>query len=317
MYRLDTPKGSSRSTPKTSPGQTPSSSATESSSLETELLEDNDISPIPDYANALPWPGTFELFPEAALEPPRLATSWNDFAEYDNAFHHSLLTTGKHIPDPQATIFAFELGSGFREINHLPGILEHAQRRAVGATVALDQYQRESLGAPLLEEIVEEAEQSHTAFQVAGLVASIATTSEGLIAECCRLAGLIYCELVLFPSSSDNVMILRLASELQTALEIADFWVSEEESTGPVSNMFLWAVTMGAMGDVGASSRAWFIRKLSRMMSSNQKLCDWQIWRSLRCPNICGGDRFVTDLVESSGKKPACSLGRRSSQSHP
>jgi hypothetical protein len=153
----------------------------------------------------------------------------------------------------------------------------------VGATVALDQYQRESIGAPLLEDIVEEAEQSHMALQKSETASFAATTSEGLLVDCCRLAGLIYCELVLFPSFSEGDMILRLVSDLQTALETADFWFSEEQNITSVSDMLLWATALGAMAATTATMRTWFVRRLTSQLCADERLWEWQVFRSLMC----------------------------------
>ncbi|KAJ9616820.1 hypothetical protein H2200_000539 [Cladophialophora chaetospira] len=284
VYKLNTSRSratSSNSTPKTTPIQTPSPFSTESPIPDIELRTGDDAESAFDYANALPWPDSLHSFLETALDPPQIASNSDAFAGHENTSYQSLLTLGKHIPDSQASMLAFEMGSGFRAIHALPAFLRQAQRRAVGATVALDQYQRGSPGAPFLEDIVGEAEQSYMAFRAAETASSLNITSDGLVADCCRLAGLIYCELVLFPSLSEDDTLPELVSELQTALETAGFWLSEEENTVPVSYMLIWATMMGAMIHTGTRNNGWFISRLSGVIAADESLRDWQVMRSL------------------------------------
>ncbi|ETI23931.1 hypothetical protein G647_05738 [Cladophialophora carrionii CBS 160.54] len=255
VYRVDMPKqATSKPTPKTSPSATPSPS-NESSSFELDLHASKDTGTFFEYTNALPWHESLDSFLDAALGSAQSATTSDLFAEEDNGTYHSLLTSGRHIPDVQASLLAFELGSGFRGITALPPLLKQGQRRAVSATVALDQYQRESLGAPLLEDIVEEAEHSHMAFQTIEIASPAATTSETLLVDCCRLASLVYCKLVLFPSFSAGDIMFRLVGDLQIALETADFWFSGDERITSGSNMLLWATALGAMAATTTTGR--------------------------------------------------------------
>ncbi|EXJ62206.1 hypothetical protein A1O7_02639 [Cladophialophora yegresii CBS 114405] len=281
VYRVDMPKqATSKSTPKTSPSATRSPS-TEPSSSEIDLHASSGLGSRFDYTNALPWPKSLDSFLDAALGSAQSATASSLVVEDDSGTYHSLLTSGRHIPDVQASLLAFVLGSGFGGLTALPPLLKQAQRRAVSVTVALDQYQRESIGAPLLEDIVGEAEHSYMAFQTIEIAFPAATTGEILVVDCCRLAGLVYCELVLFPSLSEGDIMFRLVSDLQVALETAYFWLSGEERLTSVSNMLLWATALGAMAATTATARRWFVRRLSVRLCADERLCVWQVFRSL------------------------------------
>jgi hypothetical protein len=276
VYRLDKLKRESpMSTPTASPSSTTSPYPIDSSSSEVDLQSNIDTDLILDYANDLPWTGPFEPFADSPLDFAGFGIGPDDIFQDEGVPYHSLLTLGKHIPDAQASLLAFDLGSGFQHIGLLPSLLKQAQRRAVCATVALDQYQRESVGAPLLEDIVDEAELSQAAFQAIGRVTATTATTQSLLADCCRLAGLIYCELVLFPSLSQSGAMARLASELWTTLETLEFWLPGEDRIVPVSHALLWVTVLGAMAESTTRSRDWFIRRLSILLSFDPRLCDW------------------------------------------
>jgi hypothetical protein len=127
----------------------------------------------------------------------------------------------------------------------------------------------------LLEHILEEAGQASKLHQMVEIEQTMSTTSEGLLADCCRLAGLIYCELVLFPSLYDIKLLSRLTEDLRTALETLDFWSSGTDETQSGSDVLIWATMLGAMAESSKPRRTWFVRKLSVGLSSDQRLWNW------------------------------------------
>lgn len=282
VYRLQAPKTlTAKSTPTTPASPLPSPSSKESPSSDSVSNLETELSDSLDYQDALPWSASSGPFLENLLNPAQSDTRSNGVWDDEALTYDTLLTSRKHFPDTQASVFAFELGSGLREFYFLPPLLREAQRRAVCATVALDQFQRESAGAPLLEDIAEEAEQSQRAFQQVDIASSKSSTTEGLVAACCRLAGLIYCEIVLFPSLSQDEIASKLTGDLRNVLEAVDFWTSEDEVDSSVTNMLLWVTVMGAMMAMSETNSSWFTKRLSKMLNLDQKVRDWEGVRSV------------------------------------
>ena len=150
--------------------------------------------------------------------------------EHKPALQKILYQSDQREKTQQTSASAFELGSGFRALDHPPAQLQEAQSRVVREIVALDQYQSGAYGSPLLEDIVEEARQAHRASYDAEVLSSRSTTCGGLFVKCCRLVGLIYGELVLFPSLLEVGAVPRLIRELHSVLDIVEVWVSEKRT---------------------------------------------------------------------------------------
>ena len=283
VHRLDTSSNRTpQSTPKASPSPASSPSPIDPSMSAIDWLTNLDTTLLLDYANA--WPGTGH--PGTLLETSLGLTNFpidpDGVVEEDCGSFPSLLTMGKHIPDTQASLLASEMGSGFRDLGALPRLLRQAHKRAVGATVALDQYERKSFGAALLEDIVEEAELCQRGFQAVG---NMCATSTGwsLLIDCCRLTGLIYCELVLFPSLKDEDFLSGLISELAMTMETFDFWHLEDDMVAAVSDMLLWATVLGAVAEDTLTGSRWFVRRLATLLFGNPRLWDWSFVRTFLC----------------------------------
>jgi len=150
VYRLDmTKRITPNSTEKASPAPAYSPPSTVSSSSEIDVQASDGMGPVAEHVNALPWPGPLESFLDTAFGPAYLAMGSDAVLQDDSTSYHSLLSSGKHLPDVLASLLAFELGSGFRGVDCLPIVLKHAQRRAVGATVALDRELPQTLSRHL------------------------------------------------------------------------------------------------------------------------------------------------------------------------
>jgi hypothetical protein len=209
----------------------------------------------------------------------------------------SLVAAGKHMPDVPATALAFELGSGFQHLKFLPPYILEALKTSIAATVALDQVARGAIGAPLLEDIVEAAQSSQGVLQNIAGSSMTAKSIEELLIECCCWAALIYGELILCPSSQENHLLLGLLHELQSNLEIIDFWLSGEENLGLWFGLLLWATSLGAIAAGTISSgENWFVQRLASSLYCCPELQDWReflgvvtkfLWWKPFCNSIC------------------------------
>ncbi|KAJ9614160.1 hypothetical protein H2200_002296 [Cladophialophora chaetospira] len=179
----------------------------------------------------------------------------------------SILNSGKHVPDAKALYFSKRLGSGFDEVDNVlvPSGVREAIQRAVDATVALDHYYRREEDRPLLADIVLAANEAQREFlelcddDVSGMAK--------LVHNCCRLAGLIYNDIVLFPLPSCTRVKSHLAGELEQLLERSEqknFPPNKDKGSiaSPLDDMFIWVLAMGGIAASFTVHRPFFVKQL-------------------------------------------------------
>jgi hypothetical protein len=196
----------------------------------------------------------------------------------------SLIASGKLAMDAAAQEFDSELGSGFRYLRSTAsgrGLLL-ALERICEVTVAVDQYQRGAEGAPDMVDIVPSRNAAqHNLLSLQSSIVS-ADTEDVLIVHACRVAALIYNDIVIFPQPAAQGVKIRQAINLREALEHH----FEQYSLERHAKVLVWATTLGAIGTSFTPGQHWFIQRLSWQTSelgvdnwtSLQQICAKFLW---------------------------------------
>lgn len=91
----------------------------------------------------------------------------------------------------------------------------------------------------------------------------------------CRVAGLIFSDMVLYPLPYSTGIKPRLATRLRQVLELPQlkpFWASE------FTDLLMWACVLGAIAASRMALRGWFLASLLRMPSVRQ--ADWKTFQA-------------------------------------
>src|ERR1700761_7335940 len=130
-----------------------------------------------------------------------------------------ILNGPRYHPDHQAFIMSRVMGSGFKQLDSIDVSLASVLRDAGDITVALDHYQECRPNAPHLSDLINAANETH--HRLLSIAANMPPypSSLDLLRNMCRLAGLIYSDLVLFPLPPTTGARPRLAGELRLAMD--------------------------------------------------------------------------------------------------
>lgn len=202
----------------------------------------------------------------------------------------SIVKSGRHCLDLQAHLFAQKLGGGFFLHDFIPSRLLAALDVALDATIALDQYHRVYHDLPLLSDIVLEANEAHRRLLEAKEIDIISSQLERRLANCCRLASLIYSDMVLYPMPANARVKPRLAEELRRELEDLDWSKLTIGKVDHFNDLLTWVLTFGCVAASFTCHREWFAENLSKAIT--HRLDTWQIFKSkmeifLWWPPVC------------------------------
>lgn len=188
----------------------------------------------------------------------------------------SLVESGKHTHDSISLELDARLGNGFKYLRVLPGgtslipILEAFCQ----ITVALDHYSRGGPTAPDMVDLVDarNSAQHRLLSQMPPSNVDM-TDGAGAIIQACRLAAMVFSDMVIFPIPPVQGVKPRLAGMLKQALEVcAASCLSDSHAY-----MLLWATTLGAISASFSPERTWYVEQLSQQTM----LLDIDQWSSM------------------------------------
>ena len=136
--------------------------------------------------------------------------------------------------------------------------------RAGEVTIALDQYQRSGDLPPRLQDVVIAANSvQHALCSLPPAQLSAESTADDSIYEICRLGGLIYSDMVLFPLPACTGVKPRLVAEMRDVLETASRVSLLDAET---LELVLWATFLATVAATFSQDREWFVFKVASLM---------------------------------------------------
>ena len=170
--------------------------------------------------------------------------------------HKSLLSSGQFQPDAKAKRFERRLGSQFfRSDIFSPshnGIIE----MMCEATVALDQHYRGTAPSPRMPALTKV--RNGIQHRLLSLPPTIQYLSnDDVLHDICRIALLIYSDMVLFPTPPHTRVRARYASSLILAVKMAEphLWIER-------AAFLAWAVTLGGIAAFDTTLRHFYVDQL-------------------------------------------------------
>ena len=183
----------------------------------------------------------------------------------------SLVASGKHKRDNIAIDLAERLGSGFRQLYPLCLIDEvwAVIEAMCEVTVAVDHYHRGGPSAPIMPDLV--VARNTTQHRLLSLpeYPLQPPSQANYMYEVCRIAALIYSNIVIFPLPPATGVHTNLVSRLKQLLTLAI-------PSCPVAHLhiILWAITLGGISTGSSSDRVWFLCRLAEV-STKLGLYQW------------------------------------------
>ena len=203
------------------------------------------------------------------LRKPQLPSHWPK---------ESLVWAERYTPDDAAVTMSSILGNGFRLLHsHLAGdTLCEVLAQMCQVTTALDQYTRGGQDVPDMVELT--ATRNSLQHQLLSLEL---TTMEGplnelAMAEICRISGLIFSDMVLFPLPATQKVKPFFATRLKSLLVTWDV----ECPSDAQQRMLAWATMLGCIASTFAAEHDWFLQQLG-MHLSKLVILDWPKLRQL------------------------------------
>ncbi|KIV89266.1 hypothetical protein PV10_08845 [Exophiala mesophila] len=177
----------------------------------------------------------------------------------------NLVDSGKHIHDSLSIELDARLGNGFKFLHAIPGgnLLIPILEAFCQVTVALDHYSRGGPTAPDMVDLVE-ARNSAQHQLLSQMPPPDVETSDGpgAIIQACRLATLVFSDMVIFPVPPMQGVKPRLASMLKKALE----GCAASRNGSSYAYMLLWATSLGAISASFTPDRPWYVEQLSQQV---------------------------------------------------
>jgi hypothetical protein len=181
----------------------------------------------------------------------------------------SILRGPRYYPDHYALLKSRVIGTGFASLDLIDVSLANTLRSAGEVTVALDHHQENRPNRPLLTDLVNAANQTHHELLSIGSGMPPYPTRTDYLREICRLAGLIYSDIVLFPLPPTTKVRPRLAGDLRSAVDRYEQLEGARtshnylaHSTGDQSLLLIWALMLGGLATLHTLEHGYFIGKL-------------------------------------------------------
>ncbi|OAL39648.1 hypothetical protein AYO20_01045 [Fonsecaea nubica] len=188
-----------------------------------------------------------------------------------------LVAKGKWTPDQHAEGLSKVLGSGLAVLAAIDIRVHRLYLEACNITIALDQYHRGAEGRPSLADLVDARNKTQHGFSSLTPAEETDTGAFEVLYEICRLAGLIFCEMVILPLPYNSGVKPRLSRQLRITLEtpsLRPFWKSTS-----YGELVMWVVFMGTIGATFTKSRAWYLQQLRGLVDDRQ--LDWDGFKRL------------------------------------
>ena len=203
------------------------------------------------------------------IKPPLLPAHWPD---------ESLVSSGKHTPDPIASAMGDLVGTGFEFLAKASGgedlylVLEHMCE----VTIALDHHTRRGAGSPEMVDLV--IARNSAQHQLLSLpLLEIGEEFDGaLMTHICRMATLIYSDMVLFPIPAIQKVKPALALRLKSLL--LDWNI--EFPCRLRLKLLTWATTLGCIASIFEPEHDWFLQQLNLHLTMS-RIQDWPSLRDL------------------------------------
>ena len=187
------------------------------------------------------------------------------------------LASGKFVPDAHAIEMAKIIGPSLTVLADLNNKLYELYLEACHVTVALDQYNRGTRGRPNLQDLLAARNRIQHSFCSVPPVPNVESDIRVALSETCRIAGLIFADMVILPLPYNSGVKPRLARQLRMVLESPSAktcWSSPE-----YGGLVMWVVLIGSIAATLTEDRSWFLGQL-RLLVDDQKL-DWYGFREL------------------------------------
>ena len=197
----------------------------------------------------------------------------------------SILQGPRYQPDHLALVKARVIGTGFKQLDSVDVNLANILRNSGEITVALDHYQECRPNAPRLTDLVNAANETH--HKLLNLRADIPPYPSRLdfLRDICRLAGLIYSDVVLFPLPPTTGVRPRLAEQLRSAVEQFEKIEpagSAQEYYGHDHNLLvMWALTLGALASLNTPEKVYFVEKLRGYVDRVPYVSEWRAFSDI------------------------------------
>ena len=188
--------------------------------------------------------------------------------------------SGKHLLDATAIELDSKLGSGFRYFRSTAAGRELLEvlESFCEVTVALDHYDRGGQNAPEAFDLVEarNSTQHRLLSQISPQLDL--RDAEKCIHHGCRLATLIFSDMVLFPLPPTQRLKPRLALLLHQALEAGKLLSGWELH----AQIYVWMLTLGAIAASFTPERTWYMDQLMELIET-LGIQDWSTIESICC----------------------------------
>ncbi|KAJ9613332.1 hypothetical protein H2200_003274 [Cladophialophora chaetospira] len=199
-----------------------------------------------------------------------------------------ILRGPRYHPDHRALLMSRIMGSGFRQLELIDVSLANVLRDAGDVTVALDHYQECRPNAPRLTDLLNAANETHHKLLCIGANIPPYPSKVDHLRNMCRLAGLIYSDVVLFPLPVTTGARPRLAGELRLAVdEFEKFGAdvptvgNDGHATGDDHLLVMWTLLLGGLASLSTPDKAYFVQKLREYVEFVPYVSEWRAFREL------------------------------------
>ncbi|KIW34175.1 uncharacterized protein PV07_00970 [Cladophialophora immunda] len=200
----------------------------------------------------------------------------------------SILKGPKYQPDHDAVMMSMVVGTGFKQLDPIGMELANALRAVGDVTVALDHYQERRPNGPNLTDIVNAANEAHHKLSSLRPRITLDPQKADYLWNLCRVAGLIYSDLVLFPLPPTTGARPRMAGELRVAMENFEVFQAEETAhldqstkTEDYTCLVMWALMLGGLAALNTPHKRYFVQKMQEYVVRWPYATDWTAYTSL------------------------------------
>ncbi|OAP64808.1 hypothetical protein AYL99_00780 [Fonsecaea erecta] len=217
----------------------------------------------------------------------------------------SILNKPGYQPDHNAVMMSMVIGTGFGQLDPIDVDLANALRAAAEVTVALDHYQQRRPKAPSLADIVFAANEAHHKLASFRPRVTLDPHKTEYLWDLCRVAGLIYSDLVLFPMPYTTDVRARLAGELRLYVEHFEVFQTEEvisldqdTKTEDYTCLVLWALTLGGLAALNTPHKQYFVRKMQEYVFRWPYATEWDAYTSLMATYLWWDCIFIQPVAK-------------------
>lgn len=218
----------------------------------------------------------------------------------------SLVESGKHIHDSRSIELNARLGTGFKYFRFIPegSVLFPILEACCEVTVALDHYARGGPTAPDMVDLVEARNAAQHRLLCQNTPEATLRGGDHAAVQTCRLATLVYNDMVIFPMRPIQGVKPRLASLLKAALEkCANICVWDSHAY-----LLLWATSLGAIAATFTPDRPWYVQQLikqTQVLGIDQwAAMEFVLSKFLWWSPVCSepGEELWNEMYPSSGR---------------